>query len=169
LKGNFLVPFFYKINEMNLEIKPGKGLGKVLFGMTREQVREILGLPDEIEKETEDGISVEHWHYDQHEISLLFSGADSWRLLSFAVGNPLCTIEGEKLIDLNETQLHDALERMGISEDLEYEDFSSEEFPDHIMVYCEELGVNFWLDNGIVSEIQCGPFMKDDETVDWPE
>lgn len=151
-----------------IDIKPGEGFGKVLFGMTREQVREILGSPDEIETETEDGENMEHWHYDQHEMSVLFSGADGWKLLSFAVGNPLCTLEGEKLIGLNETQLHDALERLGISEELEYEDISSDEFPDHIMVYCNELAMNFWLDAGILSEIQWGPFMKDDETIDWP-
>lgn len=153
---------------MNIEIEPGKGFGKVLFGMTREQIREILGAPDEIENDNEGGEKTEHWHYDQHEISALFSETDNWRLLSFAVSNPDCTIEGEKLIGLKETELQDALERIGITEELEYEDLSSDEFPDHIMVYCDELGMNFWLDNGIVSEIQWGPMMKDEDTIDWP-
>jgi hypothetical protein len=29
--------------------------------------------------------------------------------------------------------------------------------------------MNFWLDAGIVSEIQWGPVMLDDEQIDWPK
>jgi hypothetical protein len=154
---------------MQLNIKPTIGLGELKFGMTREQVNAVLGQPDEIEIISEDGEAIEQWHYDDHEFSCLFSEQDDWKLLSIAISNEDSTINEHKFIGLSETELEDKLQLIGISEELEYEDMSTEEFPDHLLVYCDELAMNFWLDAGIVSEIQWGPIMLDDENIDWPK
>ena len=154
---------------MQLDIKPTVGLGELKFGMTRDKVSAILGQPDEIEIIQEDGEAVEQWHYDEHEFSVLFSEQDDWKMLSIAISNEEATIEGVKFIGLSETELEDKLNVLGITEELEYEDLSTDEFPDHILVYCDELAMNFWLDQGIVGEIQWGPVMLDDETIDWPK
>ena len=50
-------------------ITPGIGLGVLRFGMTREQIKQLLGAPDEIVNEEADS---ETWHYDELDLSLNF-------------------------------------------------------------------------------------------------
>jgi hypothetical protein len=154
---------------MNLEIKPTIGLGDIKFGITRDELKQQLGEPNEIENITEEGENVEHWHYDDIELSALFSERDNWRLLSLAISNEDCTINGKKFIGISETELEAAIEMMGVEEELEYEDLSTDEFPDHILIYSDDLGMSFWMDSGVLSEIQWGPMLIDEDTVEWPQ
>lgn len=153
---------------MSFEIIPTKGFDKLIFGMSKDQVKEILGEPSEIEIDNEDGEVTEHWHYDEIETSLLFSKDHEFKLLSIATSNPSSKIQGEKLIGLTETEMLDVLERIDADEDLEYEDVSSDEFPDHILVYCYDLAMNIWLDNGKVTELQWGPISNEEDIIEWP-
>ena len=58
------------------EIIPGVGLGTLKFGMTRDDVKKLVGKPDEVENlpgfEEEVNDELESWHYDEHEFSLVF-------------------------------------------------------------------------------------------------
>ena len=59
-----------------MDIKPLVGLEEVKFGFSRNQVKELLGEPSEVdsfqyEEDEDDGLT-ESWHYDDKEISLSF-------------------------------------------------------------------------------------------------
>jgi hypothetical protein len=69
------------------EIKAGIGLDNIKFGMLREDIKNLLGEPDEIDTHTdnEDEGQTESWHYDDMELSISFEEIDGMRLFSIAV------------------------------------------------------------------------------------
>ena len=94
------------------EIKSGVGLGNIKFGMTRSQVKVILGEPSEIEKfsysETDEDLT-ESWHYDELDLSAGFDEDVDWRLVTLAVSSPDYEFMGKKLIGLDSDELLSAL------------------------------------------------------------
>jgi hypothetical protein len=148
-------------------IIPGTGLGSVKFGLSREQVRQMLGEPDDIEQQEEGHFRKEKseaWHYDDRELSLGFEESDGWRLGSLSVASEDYHLHGKTLIGLNRLEAIRALNNMGIV-DLEYEN----DDPEQDMIASESTGIILWLDEGFVSEIQWSPLAIDDYTVEWPE
>jgi hypothetical protein len=150
------------------EIHPRTGLGQLKFGFTRDQVQAIMGEPDEVDQhEDGEGNSAEAWHYDELELSVSFEEEFDWKLVTIAVSSPDYTLNGKKVIGLNRLELIQVLNKMGITELLQ-EDWSSVDNPDHHLVMAEEDWVNFWLDDGVLTEIQWSPHFNDEEEVEWP-
>jgi len=153
------------------EILIGKGYGDIQFGMTRSEVKKILGEPTEIDEyassdEADD--NTEAYHYDEIELSVSFDELDDWRLSSIAVSDPDSTLEGLKLIGVSEEDLLDKIEDLDLGE-YDKEDVSSPESPDNEVITFFESSINFWFENGVVSEIQFGPIWdEDDEQYIWP-
>lgn len=159
------------MTKSNKNIQPGIGLGSVKFGMTRDQVEAILGEPGEKEMFSytgDDDDIAELWHYDELELSASFDEEDDWRLVTLSVTGEDYLLEDMPVIGLTQEALRATLLKMDI-DDLEYEDLSSAENPSHELIASDDYGLNFWLDNGIVSEIQWIPDFLDDENIDWPE
>ena len=150
-----------------INIKPGLGLGVIKFGMIRQQLRMLLGEPDEKEQ-YEQGhfrkVKTEAWHYDATELSLGFDEAEDWRLVELSVTSEKYQLNGKSLIGLNRLETIRSLNNMDIT-DLVFE--SSD--PDQDMIASESTGIILWLDKGIVSEIQWGALLIDPYTVSWPE
>ncbi|MEZ4935191.1 MAG: hypothetical protein R2788_24035 [Saprospiraceae bacterium] len=104
-------------------IIPGTGLGSVKFGLSREQVRQMLGEPDDIEQQEEGHFRKEKseaWHYDDMELSLGFEESDGWRLGNISVASDEYHLQGKSLIGLNRLEAIRSLNNMGI-DDSEYE------------------------------------------------
>lgn len=153
---------------MNKEIKniqAGQGLGSIKFGITRDELKKIIGEPDEVDTfshaEDEDDLT-EAWHYDMLELSASFDQVEDWRLVTLSVSSPKYQFEGKNLIGLEREELINVLQDLGLK-DLEYEDWSSAESPDHKLIASEEAGMNFWLDEGTLSEIQWTPLYSDEQ------
>ncbi len=147
-------------------IIPGTGLGTIKFGFSREQVKSLLGEPDEVDEEVEGHIRKEKseaWHYDDLELSLGFEESDGWRLGSLSVTSDEYLLHGKALIGLNRLEAIRALNGMGM-DDLEYDNLD----PDQDMIASESTGIILWLDEGRVSEIQWSPLLVDDYTIEWP-
>lgn len=142
------------------EILPGKGLGFLEFGMSRDQVKAILGEPDEIDffddPEAEEDAS-ESWHYDKLEISVSFDEYADWRLSAIAVSSPGYLLLGTSVVGMPQDELLKFLADNGIT-DTEEEDWSEPGSGDHKLLTSEELQVNFWMEDGKVSEVQWGIF-----------
>jgi len=151
-------------------IKPGTGLGILKFGMSREQAKELLGEPDEIEKYSyteEEEEWTEAWHYDTLELSLGFDEVDDWKLTTLSVTSKFYELKNKKLIGLNKDEIISFLEEMDI-DDYELEDWSSDESPGHELIVSEDSGLNFWFDEDTLHEIEWGPIWLDDNTFRWP-
>jgi hypothetical protein len=155
----------------NIEL--GSGLGNLQFGMTREAFKEIMGEPDEIEmienEELEEDQS-EAWHYDEVELSASFDNLEDWRLTSLAVSSNDYTFEGVDFIGLSQQEVMAQIEMMDLG-DISIEELSEEEEEENSQQIATLLDVslNLWFDNGILSEIQWGPYWDDEEEeLIWP-
>lgn len=156
---------------MNIkDIKQGVGLGEIKFGMTRDQVKAVLGEPDDVDQYSDsdlDDDASESWHYDELEMSLSFDEDADWKLVTIAVSSPNYEFNGKKLIGLGSDELMAELAKLSLGE-FETDDWSSEEIPDHKLVSFPDAQMNFWLEDGELTEIQWGPLFLDEETIQWP-
>lgn len=153
----------------NIEL--GKGIDNLQFGMSREQFKEIMGEPDEVEvMENEDlpEDTSEAWHYDEVELSASFDQMEDWRLTSLAVSSDEYTFEGIDLIGLSQQEVMDQIEMMDLG-DISIEELSDEEGNSQQIATLLDVSLNLWFDNGILSEIQWGPYWDDEEEeLIWP-
>ncbi|SNT30798.1 hypothetical protein SAMN05421640_3330 [Ekhidna lutea] len=159
------------MEKTQIEIVPGIGLGALKFGMNREEVKSILGEPDHQEIThygEDDSDQSDAWEYHPLRLDLSFEEAEDWRLTILSVSSDDYLLKGSSLIGLNQEELMEELELLGVKE-LEMEDLSSEDHPEQLLIAAEELGVNFWLHKGILEEIQWGPLFQDEHTIKWPE
>lgn len=154
----------------NIEL--GKGLDKLYFGMDREAFRDIMGEPDEIEsienEELPEDLS-EAWHYDDLELSASFDKLEDWRLTSLAVSSPDYTFEGIDMIGLSQQEVMEQVEMMDLG-DASIEELSDDEENSQQIATLLDVSLNLWFDNGILTEIQWGPYWdEEEEELIWPE
>lgn len=155
------------------EIIEGVGLGKLKFGMEMNTVQLLLGKPEEkdnysyTEEEEEEDLT-ESWYYDELELSLVFDQQDAWVLSTIAITSKYYRFDEFSPIGLSKEQLTAKLKEKKVN-DLELEDWSTEENPSHELLCSELLGINFWFDGDRLTEVQWGPLVLDDETIKWPE
>ncbi len=158
------------MSKQHIDIIPGCGLGKVKFGMTRAEVKSILGPPDhqEITHYGEDeSDQSDAWEYHPLRLDLSFEEVEDWKLMILSVSSEDYLFKGSSLIGLTLDELMEELEILGVA-DLEIEDMSSEENPNQKLISSEELALNFWLHEDILEEIQWGPQFIDDDSIKWP-
>jgi hypothetical protein len=153
-------------------IQLGTGLEKLQFGMSREAFKKVMGEPDEIEtienEEMPDDQS-EAWHYDEIELSASFDMLEDWRLTSLAVSSDEYTFEGVDLIGLSQQEVMNQIEMMDLG-DISIEELSEEEGNSQQIATLLDVSLNLWFDNGVLSEIQWGPYWDDeDDEIIWPD
>jgi len=142
----------------------GEGFGKIKFGMLRDEVKGILGEPDDIDEfdyEDSDKKSVA-WHYDELELSVGFDEEIDWQLVSIAVSKPDVEIAGKKLIGLTLEEAVKQIETLNLGE-IEIEELKDEEDEDkeYKELYVDDSNISFWFDEDILTEIQWGPIWEE--------
>lgn len=153
------------------EIKPGIGLGFLKFGMSRDQVKELLGEPAFIDKYAHSDAAndaTESWEYDELFLSISFDEAENWKLMMFSVSSDFYELEEASLIGLSEKKLVDQLDEIDLGE-VFVEDCSDNDNEDHKVIEIDEKSINFWLTDGVLDEIQWSPLFINDDTIKWPK
>lgn len=154
------------MNTLINEIKPGFGLGSIEFGLTRDELKKLIGKPSETELynlSDEEGDGSEAWHFDELEMSVSFEEFFDWQLVSIAVSGEEFTLNGEKLIGKDKATV------LGILEDMNLGDIEVDEDAEIDMFSIPELNINFWFEEDELSEIQWGPLFSDDDLEDDEE
>ena len=153
------------------EIKPGYGLGNLKFGMSRAEVKLMLGEPSFIDKyshsDSADDLT-ESWEYDDLGLSISFDEDENWKLIMISINSDFYVLNGVSLIGLKEKELLAKLEAMNLG-DLDLEDCSDLGSDEQKVIEVEEKAINFWLIDDALDEIQWSPFFIDDDTIDWPK
>ncbi len=144
----------------------GEGLNNIKFGMTQEEVTALLGEPTEIEKDSEEGIDLVTLHYDNEEISLVFDGSVDFKLISIASSNENTSLKERNIIGLSEGELLTTLEDMGF-DDVSDEYYEAESNSEN-MYTSDEYGINFFIDEGEVSEVIWYPDFDEEGEISWP-
>jgi hypothetical protein len=151
-----------------IEIKLGQGFGKIKLGLSEAEVTQILGKPEEIEEqEYEDGGIAKTYYYNEDGFDLTFESEDDYRLsyMSFYDNNYI--IKNKIHTGMIKSEILEALSELGMSEP-DFEDISTQESPGQELISFDDENFNLWLSEGILDEIQIGPFWKDDDTPIWP-
>ncbi|MEM9378576.1 MAG: hypothetical protein AAGB93_01410 [Planctomycetota bacterium] len=149
------------------EVKPGVGIGALLLGMTRDEVRERIGDPTEIERTDVAGVTDENWSYDALQLRLSFGEDDEWRLWSINSSCPWATLEGVRVVGICES-------------DLLALDFGGESAPELADDFDEfgrdyewgETGVSFWVraEDSLVDSVTVLPlYDASGEVPLWPD
>ncbi|WP_372795546.1 hypothetical protein [Lutibacter sp.] len=153
------------------EIKPGFGLGNLKFGMTKAEVKLMLGEPsfiDEYSHSDSDEDLTESWEYDELELSISFDEEEGWKLIMISVNSDFYELEGVSLIGLGEKELLRKLEAINLGK-LNLEDSSEYDGQDQKVIEIDDKSINFWINDGVLDEIQWSPFFLDDDTIVWPK
>lgn len=159
------------MNEQEFkEIKPLEGLGKLKFGLTRDEVIDILGEPNDRDRYSlgEGADESESWHYDDLGISMSFDEDDGYRLITIAVSSPEYLLDGRPLVNFTRDELMDFLQSKGIT-DISFEDAETIDLPNHELISANDLFLNVWLEEDKVKEVQWSPEFDDNDEVRWPE
>jgi hypothetical protein len=152
------------------KIIPGEGNDVLKFGMSKTEVEKLKGKPTEKEtlSESNDEPTIEVWHYDEEESSLSFEGDEEGVLIAIAVSSDQWILEDTINTGMQESDLIEMLEKMDIGE-YDTEDMSDEENPKQFLYYFTDQNISFWIDNGVLSEIQWGPFWDENkQDFAWP-
>ena len=145
-----------------ITINPNEGLGSLKFGMTRQEVKKLVGEPDEIEKSfyaSDNGDAVDIWHYDKHDFSIIFNKDPKSKLEYIASSSHELVIWDSKLINKS---FEEVLEFISQNKCGEYEiETFSEDGEDFTLLFFPNCEVNFWFDNNILTEIQWNIMFED--------
>ncbi|MCB0381261.1 MAG: hypothetical protein KDD24_08390 [Flavobacteriales bacterium] len=152
--------------ENSQEIKIGRGLNNILFGISRGTFKKQLGEPTEIDNYNagdDDEYLTEAWHYDNFEISASFDEEDDWKLTTLSTSSPIATLEGKKVIGMTVAQVEELIAPLQLG-DVEMEEMED----DQVLMSIVASSINFWFEHGKLSEVQWGVLWKDEDTPKWP-
>lgn len=155
------------------QIIPGVGIDSLKFGMTRDEIRNLMGAPEEIDNipDEDDKMidSLESWFYDELELTLVFDEDYEWRLVSIALSDEHYTLFGDSIVGRPVPDVIDILKKHKV-EITDRVDASDPENPDMEIIESENEGLMIWAMDGEVIEIQIVPEMDEDgSTLIWPE
>lgn len=150
------------MNEKIKNIIPGKGLGSLEFGMHRQDVKNILGIPNEIERyryTTQLPDETEIWFYEDLKLNVSFSSDDEWKMDTISINSNFYKLWDSIYIGQTMSETKTILKNKEIS-NFKHEDLSSLESPDHKLIDIIEQDINLWFDYQKLSEIQWGHFSR---------
>ncbi len=137
-------------------ITPGKGIGNLTFGITQNEVKEILGNPDKIEyhNNIKDKKTIK-WLYFKKKIELSFDPESDYKLSLMSTSSSTIKINGKEII---------GKDRDDIIKDFAHNQFGFFNVSNH--PYCKDSlqqvsfkdkNLNLWFTNNKLREIQISP------------
>ncbi len=156
-----------RIMMMNGEIKPLKGLGRLVFGLSKNEVVRQLGEADKSELiEYPDGLSTEIWTYDSLQLECSFEEEEDRRLGSLEMFNGELLLKGKKIIGLDEMRFVDAFIQLDLGSILSEKTDPEDNFYNY---YCRDSNMMIWISDGVVESITLMPEydLAGNKTV-WP-
>ena len=150
---------------INKDIRLGKGLGKIKFGLSMEEVEKLIGEPEEIEESDEDDeFEHEAWNYWEDGYSLYFDKEDDYRLSCIETANRDVQLWGERIFEMSKDQIIRLFADNDIT-DIEEEEGETGE----IRVSFEKEMIDLYFDEDQLIAVNFGVFINDNLEVMWPE
>ena len=150
------------------EIVLGGGIGKILFGITKEELVEILGVPDEIEKPDDvKGLNWKVYNYDSIGCSFSFNSDHEEKLVEISIENGYFHVHNLIRVGLKKEELLKLGSKLRLGKKV-IEDLRSEEYPARELISYAQSGLGFYLDDGIISAIRILPLYSKEGFVIWP-
>ncbi|GGF02949.1 hypothetical protein [Hymenobacter cavernae] len=146
------------------EIVLGTGMGPLRFGASMDEVRALMGEPEEIEESDEDD-EFEHqaWNYLDEGYSLYFDREDDYRLSCIETDDPDMRLYGEQIHGKSQQEIQDLMRRHG-HETSEIEKMDTGE----VRLSYEKEMIDLYFDEDELQFVNFGVFINDDLEVQWP-
>lgn len=146
------------------EITLGIGMGPLKFGASMDEVRALMGEPEEIE-ESEDDDEFEHqaWNYLEEGYSLYFDREDDYRLSCIETDHPGIRLFGEAIHGKSPEQIQELMQRHGF-EQSEIEKMDTGE----VRLSYEKEMIDMYFDEDQLQFVNFGVFINEDLEVQWP-
>ena len=156
----------YQAN-MSIVGKPSIGFEVIKFGMSREEVKKILGEPSDTFEESLDGEMDFTFEYEELGLELAFLEEDQHQLGLIVFYAPDTLLFDQEFIGLTEKEFLKLASEAGF-EDLEKDDYDQQ--LTGYEYFSDEYGVSFWIEDGVVESISLLPEsdMETGESI-WPE
>ena len=143
-----------------MRIKIGVGLDNLVFGMSQEEVKKIMGCPDKIsETEKEDGIV---YYFNDPLIKTKFDKNEDCKMYSIEVYNPEVFMFNQKIINMNKDEFLNLLKSNGYCETVE------EDYTFFDTIFCEEIWSTFSFELGRLTDMEFSPLSDKDGKSIWP-
>lgn len=157
---------------MNKEIKPLEGVGDVKFGMTLDEIKTVLGNPDEIEKDMRYGDLPNEVcdvaYYDELGASFSFDKKYKYKMTECIFEDEAYTL-GEICVNMNAEKVMDLAESMELGDWYE-EELEPEDGGNEATAYTfEDAGVTFWFEGERLASIQLNAEQDEKGDIVWPE
>lgn len=153
---------------MNWIVRPGIGLGDLLFGSSRDVVRSQLGEPDDVDEDLLGPDPQVTWHYENLGLTANFDGEEDFRLWSLKTVCEDAELCGHRLVGRLEERVRSVLGQMSFGP----AEFELLEFSDHPSLgwlRYDEQGLGFWFQDGRLDSIDWRPLIGPDDEFLWPE
>jgi len=146
------------------DIVLGTGMGSLRFGASMDDVRALMGEPEEVE-ESDDDDEFEHqaWNYLDEGYSLYFDREDDYRLSCIETDDPEMRLYGELIHGKSMQDIQDLMRRHG-HETSEVEKMDTGETR---LSYEKEM-IDLYFDEDELQFVNFGVFIDDDLEVQWP-
>jgi len=142
----------------------GTGMGPLRFGASMDDVRALMGEPEEIE-ESDDDDEFEHqaWNYLDEGYSLYFDREDDYRLSCIETDHPDMRLYDELIHGKSQQEIQDLMRRHG-HETSEIEKMDTGE----VRLSYEKEMIDLYFDEDELQFVNFGVFIDDDLEVQWP-
>jgi len=146
------------------EIELGTGISNIYFGFTMDQVKDIMGEPEEIEESDEDD-EFEHkaFNYWEKGYSFFFDREDDYRLSCIQTENEDVKLFNTNVIQKPSQNIKDLLQKNGLV-DYETEKLETGE----TRWSFEQEMLDLYFENDKLIAINFGVYINDDLEVQWP-
>ncbi|MBK8502539.1 MAG: hypothetical protein IPL46_10165 [Saprospiraceae bacterium] len=152
---------------MKEELIIGIGLGETKFGIHEDELRALLGSPDNIDLHEYGDDCTREYNYIDRGISFSFSSEDDYKLTNIEIVRKGYEIEGIELIGMSLERVLHNLERFSYSKPA-IDSISNEFEENHLMLYYKEEGLTISFIDYHCDSYSIGPKWKNEEEILWP-
>jgi hypothetical protein len=151
------------------EIVSGRGIGRIILGLSKKEIADIMGAPDEIEyPENPENERCEIFCYNAINCSLLFDPDQDDRLVEISVENGYFHLARKIRVGLRKEDLLDFATALQFGA-YNIEKSPTMENPAQELISYEKPGLHFWLNNGLITAIGVTPLVNEEGSYIWPE
>jgi hypothetical protein len=138
----------------------GFGVDKVIFGMSKEKIINIFGIPDK--KVASETLQIVDYYYNQKMMKLTFDNEEDGKLSSIEVYNPNVFFLNQQLINKSKNEVKNLLKLNG------YVENEREEYDCFETLSYWDINSEFLFEFGKLRRVQFSPLYDENDETIWP-
>jgi len=146
-----------------LEITLKKGLNELKFGLTMDEVKKMMGNPDDTEILDDPEEKTEIWYYWEDGITVFFEMHGVMRCVCLETDHPDSVLLGKKISELKESDIKELFVKNKYSEfETEVEEWGE------TRISIDDAVIDIYFDKGAIVSVNWGVDYDEEEEPIWP-